>query len=490
MTTDDRALTEAQPTIDGTSGDGRLATGSLGTGHIVFMVLAAVAPAGFTVSLLPLAIGLGVGVGTPGMLLLVAIALLIFSVGYTRMAPYIRNAGAMFAYIVHGLGRPIGLAAAYVALLAYLSIGCATAGAAGFFGAMMLANFLGIHVSWWVVSLLCVAIAFVLGYRKITLAAGVLGVALIAEAVAVVVLDLGILIHHGFSSFGLDSFNPHYVVLSGVVGVGIVYGVAGFQGFEGTAIYAEEARDPHVTVRRATYLSVVLAAAFYVLTAWALVAGGGGTGAPGAALADPGNYAFTLATDNVGAAWSDVLQLLVFTSSLAGVLAFHNAASRYMFALGRDEFLPRRLSAVHAKHESPHVAGVAAFVIMGLVIAGFAIAGLDPLTNLASSTTGVGAIGVVALLALTSLAVLVFFWRRGQRGWANTVAPAIGILLLGSATVLALVNYDAITGSRSTLINSLPVLHLVVIIVAVGVAVHAKKHRPAAYQSMGRTQID
>jgi amino acid transporter len=185
-----------------------------------------------------------------------------------------------------------------------------------------------------------------------------------------------------------------------------------------------------------------------------------------------------------------VLLILVFTSSLAGVLAFHNAASRYMFALGRDGFLPRRLSAVHAKHESPYMAGVAAFVIMGLVIAGFAIAGLDPLTNLASSTTGVGAIGIVSLLALTSLAVLVFFWRRGRRGWAHTVAPAAATLLLGSATVLALVNYDAITGSSLTLINSLPVLHLVVIIVAVGVAIRAKKSRPAAYRDMGRTQVD
>jgi hypothetical protein len=53
-----------------------------------------------------------------------------------------------------------------------------------------------------------------------------------------------------------------------------------------------------------------------------------------------------------------------------------------------------------------------------------------------------------------------------------------------------LVNYDAITGSSLTLINSLPVLHLVVIIVAVGVAIRAKKSRPAAYRDMGRTQVD
>src|SRR5262245_62969426 len=103
-----------------------LARGSLGPAHIVFMIMAAVAPAGGAVAIIPLAIALGVGVGTPGMFVVVGLVLVLFAVGFTRMVPFVRNAGAFFSYIANGLGRPPGLAAAFVAASAYLGIGCAT----------------------------------------------------------------------------------------------------------------------------------------------------------------------------------------------------------------------------------------------------------------------------------------------------------------------------------------------------------------------------
>src|SRR5689334_8290470 len=92
-----------------------LAGGTLGAGHLVFMVMAAVAPAAGAVALIPLSIALGVGVGTPGVFVIVALTLLLFAVGFTRMVPYVRNAGAFYAFINKGLGRLAGLPAAYVA---------------------------------------------------------------------------------------------------------------------------------------------------------------------------------------------------------------------------------------------------------------------------------------------------------------------------------------------------------------------------------------
>ena len=43
----------------------------------------------------------------------------IFSVGYVAMSRHITNAGAFYTYVAHGLGRPLGVGAAWVALLAY-----------------------------------------------------------------------------------------------------------------------------------------------------------------------------------------------------------------------------------------------------------------------------------------------------------------------------------------------------------------------------------
>jgi amino acid transporter len=221
-----------------------------------------------------------------------------------------------------------------------------------------------------------------------------------------------------------------------------------------------------------------------------MVVGGGGPAAPGTALADPGDFAYGLTDANVGEAWTRVLQVLIVTSSVAGVLAFHNAASRYLFALARDGFMPRRLATVHPRHSSPHVAGTVSFGVMTVIVAAFAAAGLDPLTNLASSLTGLGAIGVVSLLTTTSLAVFAYFRRRGETGWTRQAAPAAASLLLAAALVLALLNYDAITGTSSQIINLMPVIHLVVITVAVGVALHARTHRPDDYRGMGQARIE
>src|SRR5439155_25574830 len=91
----------------------------LGVASVVFFVVAAAAPlttaaggaiAGFAVS--------GV-VGLPLAYLGVAIVLAVFAAGYVAMSRHITNAGAFYTYVVQGLGRIPGVAASFVALLAY-----------------------------------------------------------------------------------------------------------------------------------------------------------------------------------------------------------------------------------------------------------------------------------------------------------------------------------------------------------------------------------
>ena len=52
------------------------------------------------------------------------------------------------------------------------------------------------------------------------------------------------------------------------------------------------------------------------------------------------------------------------TGSFACGMAFHNCASRYIYAIGREDLSAgharRRIGATHRAHGSPHVAGVRA----------------------------------------------------------------------------------------------------------------------------------
>lgn len=471
------------------AGDGRLAGGSLGAAHIVFMVIAAAAPMAVIVAIVPIAFALGDGPGTPGMFLLAAIVLALFAVGYVRAIPFVRNAGAFYAYITQGLGRPAGLVAAYLAMVCYTSLSAATCGALAFFASDTANRLLGIDLSWVWWAAIAIALTALLGYRRITLTARVLGVALMCEVLVLIVLDVVILADRGSSAFSLSVFAPHQV-FGGVVGVAVIYAFSSFLGFEGTAIYAEEAAEPRKTIPRATYAAVAVVGVFYVLTTWALLAGTGVDQAAGIALRDPGNFVFNLSDRFLSRGFTDILNVLIVTSSFAAVLAFHNAAARYFYALARDGFLPKPLARTHPRYASPHVAGMTQIAILAVIVAGFAVAGLNPLTNLSTAMTGFGAVGLMALLAATSLAVLVFFLRRGERGLAVTVAPALATIGLTIATVLALANYPALTGSTSSVINNLPWLHLVIVAAGIGVALRMRRRRPEVYREMGTTRVD
>jgi len=77
-----------------TTGEGGLFSGILGTGDIIFMILACAAPMGVLAGIVPLAFAFGNGAGVPGTQLGMSIVMLLFAVGYVRIIPHVRN-GAM-----------------------------------------------------------------------------------------------------------------------------------------------------------------------------------------------------------------------------------------------------------------------------------------------------------------------------------------------------------------------------------------------------------
>lgn len=462
-----------------------LARGTLSTLHIVFMVMAAIAPAAGAVGLLPLAIGLGAGVGTAGVVLITGAMLLCFAVGFTRMVPLVRNAGAFYAFIRKGLGQTPGLVAAFIALSAYVAIGAAVVGGFAYFANITFGKY-GLDLPWPVWALVCVVAVFVLAYFRVDVAARVLTVLFLLEALVVLVIDLAILFKSGPHEFAsVHVFAPSNVFASGVFGIAVMYAFSFFQGFEGTAIYAEEAKDPAKTVPRATYLAITCITGWYILTSWAFVVGGGGADAPAAALANPGTFVFALSDEYVGTAWTSILEVLIVTSMFGGVLAFHNAAIRYMFSLARDGFLPTPLVRIHPSYHSPVVANGVNAVLLLVISAGFAVAGLDPLTSLSTSMTGFGAVGLLGLVAATSLSVAVYFWRAGKRDLLHVGLPVVGTIGVGAALVLSLQNYALMTGTDNSVINHLPWLHVVTILVVVVVSFRVRRSHPARWAQAG-----
>ena len=441
-------MTQTKPNST-TAPETALHKGRLGVLGIVFFVVAAAAPLVGMTGAVPVAIVLGNGAAAPGAYVVVGLTLLVFSVGYAAMSQRVTNAGAFFAYIGRGLGRHLGTASAFVSILAYLAIQLAIY---GFFGALM-AGQVGV-LPWWAWSLLSWGVVTLLSLLSVDVGAKVLGVLMLLELAALVVTAVAILIDGGPEGLNFwASFNPTAIIaggLAGSAGIAFAFAFASFIGFEATAIYGEESKDPKTVVPRATYLAVVVITVLFGLTAFAMVTGMGAStvvqrtvelsSVADVPLADPAAVLFALASQYVGPWMATVMSILVLSSLFAGLLAFQNAASRYLFALGRGGALPRPLSKVNGRG-APSTASLVTSVITGVVLVVFAAFNLDPVLNLFYWFSGLAVIAIVLIEILVSVAIIAYFRRyRGTENiFQTTIAPVLATigLLLGEYLLIS-----------------------------------------------------
>ena len=452
------------PSADALSGagSGKLRRNALGIAAITFFVVSAAAPLTAVAGGYPIAMLLGNGAGVPAATLIVMAILLVFSVGYTAMARHVSNAGSFYAFTSRGLGGIAGGAAAYIAVLAYNTM---QIGLYGLFGAVAAGTFEGVfHISqpWYVWALIGWAIVGVMGYRQIDLSAKVLGVLVILEYIVVLVMDAAIVGTGGAGHNSFFSFTPT-AFFSGSSTIGMLLCFASFMGFEATTIYSEEAKDPSRTVPRATYLSVVVIGVFYAFTSWCMV---NGTGPDKlmevlGGLKDPTTFIFTLSDQYVGSTLTTVMQLLLISSVFAALLAFHNAAARYFYVLGREGLLPAKLGRTHDTHQSPHFGSVLQTVLALVVLVVFIIAGQDPVLTLFVWLTNLATLGVITLMALVSFSVFVFFKREpalAPSALKGAVAPIIAGVILAIIAVMVVKNFDMLTGASETVAIGLTIL--------------------------------
>jgi amino acid transporter len=433
-----------------------LKSGRLGVLGIVFFVVAASAPLVGITGAVPVAMLLGNGAAVPGAYLAVGITLLIFSVGYATMSRSMTNSGAFFAYVGKGLGVNAGVAAAVAALVAYVTIQLAIY---GFFGVVAsgVIGGLGLSLPWYVWALLAWALVTALSLLRVDVGAKVLGVMLVLEVLALLVAAIAILANGGPEGWNFAaSFSPTEVFaggFAGTAGIALAFAFASFIGFEATAIYGEEAREPKRTVPVATYVSITVISVLFAVVAFAMVTGMGASRVAdqvielSGGLADPAGVLFGLTTQYVGPWLAAVMAVLVLTSLFAGLLAFQNAASRYFFALGRGGVLPRSVSRVN-KAGAPVVGVIITSVLAAVVIIIFAVAGLDPFANLFSWMSSVTVIAIVLVEILVSIAVIRYFMKNpGGSVWSTKIAPAISILALAVGLYLLMSRFNLLAGT-------------------------------------------
>ncbi|MFI2652524.1 APC family permease [Micromonospora fulviviridis] len=466
-----------------------LARGRLGIPAVVFFVVAAAAP------LTAVAGGATTGYAVTGVLgiplayLVVAAVLALFAVGYVAMSRRIVNAGAFYTYVTRGLGRPTGVAAAMVALLAYNSM---QIGLYGVFGAV-LSGFLndrfGTDTTWWLCAFIACAVIAVLGLLRIDLNGKVLAVLLVAECVIALVYD-AVMVARPVNDLGVsfDTLTPGNLIGAGL-GAALVTGIAGFVGFEGTTVFAEETKDPQRTVPRATYIAVAVTGLLYGLSAWAMSVATGPDQIVAAAQTEGTDLIFNLVAPHLTPSLVTLGRWLFITSLFAALLSFHHTVARYAFALGREQVLPSVLGRTSRRTGAPKAGSILQTALAVLVLAGYVLADADPIVHLFFWLTSLGALGVLILMTATSVAVVSYFARIAHRDgmWRTAVAPFLSALALGAILVITVEQFDALLGVQPTspLRWMFPASYLLAAATGLAWASVLRATRPDVYQTIG-----
>ncbi len=470
-----------------------LRRGTLGVFGIAFFVISAAAPLTAMAGGAPVAMLLGNGAGLPLAYVIVVVILLVFAVGYTTMARHHVSAGAFYSYIARGLHPQAGGAAAYLALLGYNAMQIGLYGLFGAAASGFVQTELGPNLPWWVYVFVGIAVISVLGYRQIDVSMKVLGVLVACEFAVVLGLICVIAVKGGdFGSAGLSAAPFSWSkLMSGSLAIALLFNFASFVGFEATAIYSEEAKEPTRTVPRATYVSVLIIGGFYTLATWLTINAAGVDNIPAyiAKLDDPTTFLFSISDKYIGSGYTTVMRLLFVTSVFAALLAFHNAVARYTYALGREGLLPSRAGSTHPVHGSPHIGSVVQTAVAAVVILAFVVSGADPVLKLFAWLTNLGTLGVLVLMSLSSLSVLAFF-RRNPGLESSTVrtlvAPGVAAVALAAVTCFATSKFGLLIGADNALAWILPSLLVVAAVLGILAARWLRSRDPVAYEQMGQ----
>lgn len=475
-------------------GTNRLRRNSLGLVAVTFMVISAAAPLTGVAGAMPLAFLLGNGTGVPLTFILLTLVMLAFAAGYVAMSRHVINAGAFYAYAARGLGGNAGGAVALIALVAYNAMQFGLIGLLGGISAGVFSQF-GLTLDWWVYSLIAVVLVGILGYRQVDLSAKVMVVLVGLEYLIVLIVDFAILGSGGAEGTGLavNIFDVS-ALTSGSLTAAVLFCLGSFIGIEATTIYGEEARDPERTIPRATYLSILMIGVFFVFTTWLMIAG---TGADKlietiGGLPDPTIHFFVLAETYTNPTVSMIAGLLLVSSLFAALSAFHNYIARYSYVAGRDGLLPAAFGRTHDAHQSPHIGSVVQTIGALIVLAVFAGLGLDPILNMFTWVSQVGTLGVIGMMAITSLSVIVFFSKKGGGAALSTlILPTIAGLIMLALFVYIFVNYGDLTGTTGGGLSViLPSLIPAGGVLGLLLARRLKAADPARFARMGTTLPD
>jgi amino acid transporter len=484
---------------------GRLAQNALGLPGVLFCIVTGAAPIAAMLFNVPVTV-LGGGFASPAAFLIATVILTIFAVGYIEMARTVTAAGGFYSFVTHGFGPIVGMGTAALISLCYVIFASAVLGVTGYFASTSVNEWFSISIPAWVYMAAIVVIISTLAWFHIELTSKILGVFLISELIGLLIFGFAVLFQGGDSGISMSPLNPFEIFNNsaavsafgaGAAGVALFGAFWSWVGFEMAPNYAEESKDPHRIAGIAMYTSVIGLGILYIFISWMFVTGWGNQGAADAVAkqyaGDLASAFYPLTDRYVGSALTTLFEVLIVTGSFACVLAFYNTASRYFFSMGREGLLPRALGKVHVTHRSPYIASMLVSTLIVLYAGAFTLSDTSTLAALLKLGTWsplLGVLGILAIQALVSFAIIRYFLTTGREHHhpiKTFLAPLIGGLAqIGACYLLIKYRGDLSGAGDNWFVKLIPWFVLAIFISGIVVALYWRSSNQEKYRAIGR----
>ncbi|HEY2077678.1 MAG TPA: APC family permease [Streptosporangiaceae bacterium] len=462
---------------------GELAHGSLRLWDAIAISVSVIAP-GMALLLNVSGVSFVAGGSTPLAFLLGGVACLALAfvvIGFTRR---MATAGYAYTYASRSLGKEAGFMAGWLYFFGFICFVPMTMSGVGY----LAADLLGVSPKLWILFFVIgMALYLVLSVIRINVTTRVQLVIGIVTVAVIVVIDLVTTAKGGSHGQALGAFSFNHTNSGGFNGVfyGIIFGVTSYIGFETAADFGEETARPRRNVPIAVIAATLFAIVLYLWTTYSITIGYGVNN--GAKMgADPVALK-TTATTFVGSWLGTLAEIGGMCAAFVVCVACATAASRTLFAMGREGVLPAVFARTHPRYKTPVNAALAVTVlaiVMALVM-GYPLSDSTfghPLSNYYFWAT-TGTLLVIVVYIMICLGGIVYFWNtRASRNWNPLVhvgIPVVGAIVFGAAL------YGSIHPAPPGILKWTPYVALVWLVLGIGVLLWLRSSRPDQVAQIG-----
>jgi amino acid transporter len=408
----------------------------LGFAEVLFQGLASAAP-GLSVTLAVIVGASFAGGALPLALIFALVGMLLVGACIGQMSRRFPSAGGFYTFASRGLHPAAGPLVAWLYLIVWMVFPSTLFLPFGSFVADTFNDWWGwdTTIVWIVFAMICLAIIWRIVYAGARLSTNV-GIVLGGiEFLVLGVLSLWLIAEAGGANtltvFGTEHANAEGFSGSTAIFGGMVFAIFGFVGFENAVPLGEEAKNPHRSVTRVSVLAPLILGLFIIFCTYAAVVYFGPDRFATFPSFNDGNAWIGLAKDVWGDAWY-VLLVMLLNSCVASANGATIAATRHLYAMGRNSLLPRQLARVDSERGTPRLALACVMVVSVCVTLAAGLATGTPLEGFAFLGT-IEVATAILLYTIVALSCLGYFLRARPEGFnplLHVVVPVLAIAVM------------------------------------------------------------